>query len=62
MKHVLLLLTFLIIGAIPLQAQTPICDSTKLSKAQVLSHVDELKRLVEEKSGRHTIILPIPWK
>ena len=28
---------------------TPINDSTKLSKAQVLSHVDELKRLVDEK-------------
>ena len=33
MKHVLLLITFLITGAIPQQAQMPISDSTKLSKA-----------------------------
>ena len=30
-------------------AQTPISGSAKLSKAQVLAHVDELKRLVDQK-------------
>ena len=49
MKHVLLLLAFLITGAIPQQAQTPISDSTKLSKEQVLAHVDELKKLIDDK-------------
>ena len=49
MKHVLLLLAFLISGVVSIQAQTLISDSTKLSKAQVLAHVDELKRLVDQK-------------
>ena len=41
MKHVFLLLAFLITGTVPLQAQTPISDSNRLSKEQVLAHVDE---------------------
>lgn len=48
MKHVLLILAFLVSGAIPLQAQTSINDRTKLSKEQVLAHVDELKKLIDE--------------
>ena len=49
MKHVFLLLAFLITGTVPLQAQTPISDSNRLSKEQVLAHVDELKELIDEK-------------
>ncbi len=49
MKHLFLILAFLIAGAIPHQAQTPINDSNKLSKEQVLAHVDELKELIDEK-------------
>ena len=49
MKYVLLLLTFLITGAMPQQAQTLISDSTRLSKEQVLAHVDELKKLIDDK-------------
>ena len=49
MKHLFLILAFLISGAIPHQAQTPINDSNKLSKEQVLAHVDELKELIDEK-------------
>ena len=49
MKHFFLILAFLIAGAIPHQAQTPINDSNKLSKEQVLAHVDELKELIDEK-------------
>ena len=49
MKHLFLILAFLIAGAIPHQAQTPINDSNKLSKEQVLAHVDELKELIQEK-------------
>ena len=49
MKQILLALAFLITGAMPQQAQTLISDSTRLSKEQVLAHVDELKKLVDEK-------------
>jgi hypothetical protein len=49
MRHVFLLLAFLINGAIPQQAQTPITDSTRLSKEQVLAYVEEFKRLIDEK-------------
>ena len=76
MKHLFLILAFLIAGAIPHQAQTPINDSNKLSKEQVLAHVDELKELIDEKiwptyndpaysmemNYYHTMILPIAWK
>ena len=48
-KTMRLLLAFLISGTISLHAQTLISDSTKLSKEQVLAHVDELKRLIDEK-------------
>ena len=49
MKHVFLILAFLITGTIPQQAQTPISDSNRLSKEQVLAHVDDLKKLIDEK-------------
>jgi hypothetical protein len=39
MKHVILLLAFLFSGAVSIQAQTLISDSTKLSKEQVLTEL-----------------------
>ncbi len=48
-KHVFITLGITVLGAIHLQAQTPISDSTRLSKKQVLAHMEKLKRLLDEK-------------